>query len=481
MVLGERLGDRGPVLALAEEPVAEDDAATRTRRGRRVQAGQHHSVHALGREVAVAQHDGVRRAVRRAGLLEVRRRGTRSSAPGRRSRDVGAALVVAPALLGDREVVADPVPSKPARFFWPAGQAVRGARPGPAAARTRSASRRLSSPWLRVNESRLSNSTASNPSSAQPRRPAADDPRQRCRFPGSGCPAATRPRPRRPPARRVSRSTSRGRCRQNRLSSAGSGSRCTWIGSRGASRSRRSAVGGAPRGACAADRHRRRLPARRCARRLPAARRHRGARPRGAAGAGRYNICYVNGFQTQPRREARSGSKHRRWSCATRTASRSSTRPGASCCSTSAPGTSGSGWRGSSAAGSTAARTTVRRRRVRQPRLVHPQPRAARRAGTRCAYARLLARGAHRAGPRGGAEEPRRLRRPPGRLRLRGRRGVRALRRVRRLRRRLRRPGADDRVPSPTTSTRPCGAYAATHAVVLRDRDLSPEGVHQWC
>ena len=26
-----------------------------------------------------------------------------------------------------------------------------------------------------------------------------------------------------------------------------------------------------------------------------------------------------------------------------------------------------------------------------------------------------------------------------------------------------------------------CGAYAATHAVVLRDRDLSPEGVHQWC
>jgi hypothetical protein len=26
-----------------------------------------------------------------------------------------------------------------------------------------------------------------------------------------------------------------------------------------------------------------------------------------------------------------------------------------------------------------------------------------------------------------------------------------------------------------------CAAYAATHAVVLRDRDLSPEGVHQWC
>ena len=26
-----------------------------------------------------------------------------------------------------------------------------------------------------------------------------------------------------------------------------------------------------------------------------------------------------------------------------------------------------------------------------------------------------------------------------------------------------------------------CAAYGATHAVVLRDRDLSPEGVHQWC
>ena len=26
-----------------------------------------------------------------------------------------------------------------------------------------------------------------------------------------------------------------------------------------------------------------------------------------------------------------------------------------------------------------------------------------------------------------------------------------------------------------------CATYGATHAVVLRDRDLSPEGVHQWC
>ena len=26
-----------------------------------------------------------------------------------------------------------------------------------------------------------------------------------------------------------------------------------------------------------------------------------------------------------------------------------------------------------------------------------------------------------------------------------------------------------------------CAAYGATHAVVLRDRDLTPEGVHAWC
>ena len=28
---------------------------------------------------------------------------------------------------------------------------------------------------------------------------------------------------------------------------------------------------------------------------------------------------------------------------------------------------------------------------------------------------------------------------------------------------------------------RTCAAYGATHAVVLRDRDLSPGGVHRWC
>ena len=26
-----------------------------------------------------------------------------------------------------------------------------------------------------------------------------------------------------------------------------------------------------------------------------------------------------------------------------------------------------------------------------------------------------------------------------------------------------------------------CAAYGDTHAVVLRDRDLTPEGVHRWC
>ena len=27
----------------------------------------------------------------------------------------------------------------------------------------------------------------------------------------------------------------------------------------------------------------------------------------------------------------------------------------------------------------------------------------------------------------------------------------------------------------------PCTAYGATHAVALRDRDLTPTGVHGWC
>jgi hypothetical protein len=28
---------------------------------------------------------------------------------------------------------------------------------------------------------------------------------------------------------------------------------------------------------------------------------------------------------------------------------------------------------------------------------------------------------------------------------------------------------------------RTCAAYSASHAVVLRDRDLTPTGVHRWC
>jgi hypothetical protein len=33
----------------------------------------------------------------------------------------------------------------------------------------------------------------------------------------------------------------------------------------------------------------------------------------------------------------------------------------------------------------------------------------------------------------------------------------------------------------PQDFARTCAAYGATHAVVLRDLDLTPQGVHQWC
>ena len=74
---------------------------------------------------------------------------------------------------------------------------------------------------------------------------------------------------------------------------------------------------------------------------------------------------------------------------------------------------------------------------------------------------RAAGRRGARARPGRRPEEPGRLRRDHDRLRLRGRRGVRPLRRVPALRRRLRRPGADDRVPRPRTSSRPAPTSAA--------------------
>jgi hypothetical protein len=71
---------------------------------------------------------------------------------------------------------------------------------------------------------------------------------------------------------------------------------------------------------------------------------------------GRYNVCYVNGFQTQPD-EKRFWRNH--WRLVLKDAAgRSSTRPGASGCSTSAPPTSGRRWPRSSAGGPSAVRTT---------------------------------------------------------------------------------------------------------------------------
>ena len=68
-----------------------------------------------------------------------------------------------------------------------------------------------------------------------------------------------------------------------------------------------------------------------------------------------------------------------------------------------------------------------------------------------------------------------------GRLRLRGRRGVRPLPRVRVLRRALRPAGAVDRVPARRLHAGPARTSARRLPVVLRDLDLTPRGVRDWC
>ena len=162
--------------------------------------------------------------------------------------------------------------------------------------------------------------------------------------------------------------------------------------------------GTAPAPGRTAGRHRRRLPARRRTARVPPqvgiVVRDRKARP----APGRYNVCYVNGFQTQPDERRFWTKKSVPRSCSARTAAGWWTAPGASGCSTSARRASASGsWR-SCGRGSGAARSWVRRRRVRQPRLVHPQPPAARSAPSdrlrAAAGARRAQRGALRPGRR---------------------------------------------------------------------------------
>ena len=117
--------------------------------------------------------------------------------------------------------------------------------------------------------------------------------------------------------------------------------------------------------------------------------------------------------------------------------------------------------------------------RARQPRLVHPQRRADQPSDRRCVR-RRLAKHAHHEGLAAGQKN------------LAGFDGTAIgydfavaeecgrYDECQRVRRRLRRPGPDDRYRFEDFAET-CTAYGATHAVVLRDRDLRPDGVHGWC
>ena len=144
---------------------------------------------------------------------------------------------------------------------------------------------------------------------------------------------------------------------------------------------------------------------------------------------GRYNVCYVNGFQTQAD-ERRVLEEADGPGAAHAVVARSSTRPGASGCSTSVRRASGQRLARIVGAGPAAVPPGLRRRRVRQPRLLHAQSRAAHAESGRRLRAAARA-GGPRAGLAAGQKNLAGLQRPPGRLRLRGGRGVRSLPRVR--------------------------------------------------
>ena len=114
---------RGPVLALAEQSVAEGDQ--RSLLASTVWSGDvfSTSAHSRRRQVAVAQHDRQLVAVVRRRSTGSRPRGTRRAPPGRRSRRRRRRTRVAPALLGDREVEADPGAVVAREVLLPGGEA----------------------------------------------------------------------------------------------------------------------------------------------------------------------------------------------------------------------------------------------------------------------------------------------------------------------------------------------------------------------
>ena len=211
---------------------------------------------------------------------------------------------------------------------------------------------------------------------------------------------------------------------------------------------------------------------------VPAARGDRGPRPRGSPVPGRYNVCYVNGFQTQPgeralwRRHPRLVLRdHGRpvvdeawgeWLLDVRTAAKRKQLAA------------------SSAGGPAAAPRPGTTRGVRQPRLVHAQPRPDQRgAGDRVRPAAGARARTAPAWPPGRRTSPTSTA-PPSATTSRSPRSAAATASA----------GATCGTSGggcwrsstgARTSAGPAPTYGDRLAVVLRDRDLSPTGVRRFC
>ncbi len=194
-------------------------------------------------------------------------------------------------------------------------------------------------------------------------------------------------------------------------------------------------------------------------------------RDRTAAGAGRYNVCYVNGFQTQPDEAVlgtapglllRDATAARRGRGVGRVAAR---RPDAG----QAEGLArivGRWSAGCARDGFDAVEYDNLDSFTRSHGLVERRQRGP--------FARLLVAQAHDAGLAAGQKNLPSFDGTPDRLRLRRRRGVRAVRRVRRLRRPLRRPGARRSSTAPQDFAKTCASYGPTRwPWCCRDLDLS--------
>ena len=132
-----------------------------------------------------------------------------------------------------------------------------------------------------------------------------------------------------------------------------------------------------------------------------------------APAAGRYNVCYVNGFQTQPNERP---FWRRHWDLVLKHDGKAGRGRGLGRVAARHPhrrqATPAGPDRGR--VGRRLRRRRLRRGRVRQPGLVHPQPPAAEAARAAARTPGCWCGRAHDAGPAGRPEEPRRLRRHDG-------------------------------------------------------------------